>query len=252
MQKNGDDTLTVSAIAILAASIATFAHEGVGHGGACLLLGGTITRLTTVYFECSAHDTWIAAAGPLGNLIAGALAWLGVMLLPAAMARTRLLFFLISVISLFWFAGYLIYSAAMNVGDTYFVLRDLFGEPGPALRAGEVAIGASCYWIAIQAARTYTATSDAARARRRLTRSWLAASLSACVAALAYAPGRLAALGQAALEIGAACLPMLARVAVGSMLVGQTEVPIARSWGWIAASLLGFTVFAATLGRGMP
>jgi len=33
------DLLTVAAIGIVAFSVATVVHEGVGHGGACLLAG---------------------------------------------------------------------------------------------------------------------------------------------------------------------------------------------------------------------
>ena len=51
LQANTDDRLTVFAIAILAGCIATAAHEAVGHGTACIVLGGTITRLTSVYFN---------------------------------------------------------------------------------------------------------------------------------------------------------------------------------------------------------
>lgn len=253
MQTGTDDRITVFAIAILAACIATTAHEAAGHGSACLFLGGAVTRLTSVYFRCSISNTWIAAGGPLGNLVAFVLAWSGLLLTPLGMTRMRLLLLLTMTISIFWFASYLIYAALLNDGDPYFVARDLFGEPGLALRTGGVAAGIAFYWIGIQAMRfTVRKSYDARRARRLLWQSWLAASLSACIAALAYAPDRLAAVGQAALEIGVTCLPMLAPVAMAPAHANPNTGKIGRSWGWISVSLLVFVLFVITLGRGLP
>jgi hypothetical protein len=253
VQTGTDDKVTVFAIAILAACLATTAHEAAGHGSVCLFLGGAVTRLTSVYFRCSIGNTWIAAGGPLGNLVAFVLAWSGLLLTPLGMTRMRLLLLLTMTISIFWFAGYLIYSAVLNDGDLYFVAHDLFGKPGLALRTGAVAVGVALYWAGIQAMRsTMRISYDASRARQLLWQSWLAASLSGCVAALAYAPDRLGAMGQAALEIGAACLPMLGPVAEGPARVSLDTGKIGRSWGWIGVSLLVFVLFVVTLGRGMP
>lgn len=243
MTQSADDALTVSAIAVLAACIAAVAHEAIGHGGACLALGGAITQLTSVYFQCSAHNLWIPAAGPLGNLAAALLAGAGAALLPGA--RTRLLLVLIALISIYWFAGYLIYAALLNDGDPYFVLAD-FGAPNLAARAGMAAAGLAAYAIGLWASRRFTA--PMADAQRTLGVAWVAASLSACAAALVYAPDRLDAVKQAALEIGAASLPMLLRSAPGPR---TTSVAIARDWAWIGAAAAAFVVFAATLGRGL-
>jgi hypothetical protein len=253
VQNDTDDKVTVFAIAILAACIATTAHEAAGHGSACLLLGGAVTRLTSVYFRCSIGNTWIAAGGPLGNLIAFVLAWSGLLLTSLGMMRMRLLLLLTMTISIFWFAGYTIYAAVLADGDPYFVARDLFGEPGLALRTGGVAAGIAFYWIGIRAMRvTMRKSYEPRRARRLLWQSWLAASLSAGIAALAYAPDRLAAMGQAALEIGVTCLPMLAPVAIEPAHANPNTGTIERSWGWIGLSLLVFVLFVVTLGRGMP
>src|SRR5215470_1423305 len=47
------DSLTVGAIGILAYMFGSVLHEGVGHGGACLLVGAKPLALSSVYFECS-------------------------------------------------------------------------------------------------------------------------------------------------------------------------------------------------------
>jgi hypothetical protein len=80
---------------------------------------------------------------------------------------------------------------------------------------------------------------------------WMAASIAACVAVLAYAPGRLAAVRQAALEIGAAALPLLlmgAGIAPGG---ATAEASIQRSAGWIMFATTLFAGFVLTLGRGL-
>jgi hypothetical protein len=76
--------------------------------------------------------------------------------------------------------------------------------------------------------------------------------LSACVAALAYTPDRLGAIEQAALEIGASCLPMLGRLVAEPAHANMDGGKIRRSWGWIGVSASVFALFVVTLGRGMP
>ena len=44
------DPLTVAAIALMVGVLADIIHEGLGHGGACLLVGGKPTLLTSMNF----------------------------------------------------------------------------------------------------------------------------------------------------------------------------------------------------------
>ena len=69
------DLLTIAAIAIVATVIADFIHEGLGHGGMCVVTGGRPLALSTVHFECSADTRLVAAGGTLANLIFGTLSW---------------------------------------------------------------------------------------------------------------------------------------------------------------------------------
>jgi hypothetical protein len=46
------DLLTVTAIALVAYAASNVLHEAVGHGGACLALGGKPLVLSSVHFEC--------------------------------------------------------------------------------------------------------------------------------------------------------------------------------------------------------
>jgi hypothetical protein len=232
---NRDDTLTISAIAITAMCVATFAHEAAGHGSACLLQGDRITQLTSVYFQCSIK-TGVAAAGPLGNFVAGLLGWIGLKALPERAARGRLFALLTLAFSLFWAAGYAIYSAVLNDGDYAFAARDLLGSP-PWWRIAAIMVGIALYVLCNRLVVQRTSV---------LRIAWVAATTAAAAAALLYTPDRIGSVEQALLEIGAASLPLL-----GNRAPDDTPA-IMRSPVWIAVALVVFAGFAATLGRGIP
>src|SRR5436309_91012 len=76
------DRMTLVAIAIVAYALANLIHEGLGHGGTCLAVGGRLAVLSAVHAECAAEgrsllaNSLVTAAGTLANLLAGATAWL--------------------------------------------------------------------------------------------------------------------------------------------------------------------------------
>src|SRR5205085_6526702 len=78
------DLVTIAAIGLLAGALVDFIHEGLGHGGACLLVGGKPTLLTTMNFvwDDTSFPRWalraVSAGGTIANLLTGALAlvWL--------------------------------------------------------------------------------------------------------------------------------------------------------------------------------
>jgi hypothetical protein len=250
--KAGHDPITVVAIAAAAASIAAFAHEAAGHGGVCLALGGQITQLTSVYFHCKPGDAWVAAGGPIGNLVAFALSWLGLAALPAGPPRLRLMLMLVMGFSIFWAAGYLPYSMWRHDGDYYLAARDLIPGPGVVWRWGGVILGLLLYVLgAVTVARSGAAWADQGAVVRMRRLAWLAGAISAVAAAALYAPDRIEAMVQALLEVGAASVPLLLALRPRAAAT-LTETPVARSVPWIAGSLLIFVVFAATMGRGLP
>src|SRR6185436_5781381 len=74
------DLATVAAVAVLVDVSATLIHEGLGHGGACLLMGGTPQLLTSMQFQYDGHllssfaVKVISAGGSVANTVAGILA----------------------------------------------------------------------------------------------------------------------------------------------------------------------------------
>ena len=69
------DLPTLIAIALVAYAITNVSHEGLGHGGACALVGGKPAGINAVYFDCDesmlgpAAIKWISAAGTVVNLV---------------------------------------------------------------------------------------------------------------------------------------------------------------------------------------
>src|SRR5581483_8331690 len=72
---------TVTAIALVAYCASNVLHEAVGHGGACLALGGKPLVLSSVHFDCGEQALsalsirGVAAAGTIVNFISGTLAF---------------------------------------------------------------------------------------------------------------------------------------------------------------------------------
>jgi hypothetical protein len=228
--------------------VATAAHEALGHGSACLLLGGRVTLLTSVYFRCAVESRLVSPAGPLGNLVAGIAGWAALRLFPASWPRRKLFALLVVAFSFFWAFGYLVTSLATGNGDYAITLRDFPGNRGALWNTAGIAVGAVLYLIFSRMLASAAARLFGERATRLLQTAWIAATVAAVAAAALYAPGRNGAMLQAGLEIGAASVPLLIprRQAAGA---GELP-PIARGAGWIAAAVIVFAAFALTLGVG--
>src|SRR5262249_60186322 len=90
------DLPTLVASAALAYSAANLVHEGLGHGGAALLLGARPTMLNAIFFnydEATVSETGqrlISAAGSIVNLLVG----LPLLVLASRMGSSRWRYFL--------------------------------------------------------------------------------------------------------------------------------------------------------------
>lgn len=256
-----DDRITVAAIGILAACVTTLAHEAVGHGGVCLLSGGHVVRLTNVYFRCDLRSVWISPAGPFGNYLAALLAGLLGAVVPRRATGLRLLLALVMAFSLFWEAGYLIFAGVKREGDYAEALRDAGAPtvwPWLAIAAGLTVYAVATRLVAAAAARfgPLEGGSTPRRAAGLFIPAYVAGASAMVVAAALYAPGRLAAMHLAALELGGAAFPLLL---IGTLTLRARDggaaapaPPLGRDWAWIGAGLLAFAALAATLGRGFP
>ena len=113
------DLLTVIAIALVAYAASNVVHEALGHGGACVALGGRPLVLSSVHFDCgdAAMGTLarrgVAAAGTIANFIAGALALVAFMMTnPLKKPHAAYFLWLFTTLNLLSGAGYFLFSAS--------------------------------------------------------------------------------------------------------------------------------------------
>jgi hypothetical protein len=66
-----DNVATIGAIGLVAYVAADGAHHALGHGTACLALGGRIRSLSSIFVDCSLTGSAIDLAGPFANLVVG-------------------------------------------------------------------------------------------------------------------------------------------------------------------------------------
>lgn len=249
-----NDRLTVGAIGVLAMCLVTFDHEALGHGGACLWVGGHIVLLTSSIFHCNLQSIWVSPAGPACNLLAGCMALAVSRAVSRRNAPLGLFLLLVAAFSFYWEAGYTLRAMYTRGGDLYVAGRDAFGEPSAWWRC--VAAGAA---LALYAGVTRWASStltflwpDLEQARSVARTAWVAATLAAAAAALAYTGAGSGDLSDAVAEIGAASLPLpFLPKRPDSPERGGESIAILRSWPIIACTAILYALFVATLGVGV-
>ena len=246
------DRLTVAALAIIAMCAVTFAHEALGHGSACLALGGHITLLTSSLFRCDLRSGWIDPAGPAVNLLVGLIAFGVRAMLPDVFPKTRLALIFVTAFSFFWEGGYLMRAMILRDGDLYFFTQFLFGNVVPWMQAVGVAIGLGIYLLGARLTTQGLLTMFATGEARAVARTaWIAATLAAFAAALCYRGAPLwPDLRDAVLEIGLASVVLLI-IPRGKTRMPRMAAHIGRSYPAIVLAALIFVVFAMTLGKGI-
>ena len=257
------DLLTVTAIALVAYAAANVLHEGVGHGGACVVLGGTPRVLSSLHFECgdeaigSLASRGVSAAGTIVNFVAAAMALVAFRATDAT-KRPHAAYFLwlFTTLNLLMGAGYFLFSGIGNIGDWSAVAS---GTIPPAIWRPVMAVfgGALNFLLARQLARWLRALvgSDELsmeRSRRLTVPAYIAGGLLYCVSGLfnPVGPIMIAISAAAASFGGASGLLWLTRfVPDGSHSVSRIE--LTRSPAWIAAGCVVSLIFVAILGRGV-
>jgi hypothetical protein len=250
-----DSLLAVAAVALIAMCLVTFAHEALGHGGACLALGGRIQLLTSSLFRCDRASPLIDAAGPLANLLLGLAALILRSRIAVRHAAARLFLVLVTAFSLFWEGGYLVQAMLTRNGDSYFAARDLLGAPSLGWRIGLAAVGVAIYAgaVVVTARALVSLWPDRARARRAARTAWLVALAGATLAALLYqGPNAGRNLHDAVMEIGLAAAPLLL-IPGGprGAPAGEGATAIGLRPALVVLAVVVFGLFAGLQGRGL-
>jgi len=251
------DLATVIAIALVAYAASNVLHEALGHGGACIALGGKPLVLSSVHFECGEEAMsdggrrLVSAAGTIVNFIAGALGFMAFK--TARRSHTAYFLWLFTTLNLLMGAGYFLFSGVGNIGDWALVMR---GIVSPAIWRPAMAIfgGALYFLLARQAAQwlgTLVGSDDLVmkRARRLTIPAYFAGGLLYCISGLFNPLGPIViAISAAAASFGGASgLLWLTQFLRGGDHTAEA-VELGRSYGWIIGGCIASAIFIAILG----
>ena len=259
---------TVIAIALVAFALTNVAHEGLGHGGMCVAMGGEPQVLNAVYFDCGrgnvtdAGSRWISAGGTLTNL---AFAALTALLLRARLVRAatgRYFLWLFLTLNLLQAFGYWMFSGLGGIGDWNAVVA---GWPHYALwRIALAVVGTAAYWfvavpIALRGLAPFLDAGDPATGAGRLARAvrltvvpYIAGGVLYVTAGLLNPESpRLVLISAAAASFGgASALAWMAQLLRNRERYPPTGAPalgLARSWPWLVAGALAAALFIGVL-----
>lgn len=259
------DRWTVGAIAIVAYCLANLIHEGGGHGGACLLVGGRPMVLNAIFFQCD-HDALapaaartIAAGGSILNVIVGVLLLGVARIWKRAPTELRYFLWLLTALNLLTAFGYLLFSGIGGFGDWAAVIAGL--RSASLLRVFEVAAGGILYfcvaprllWPGLRPFLGSTPGQAVERARRLTLYPYLLGGFTYVAAGLLNPYGaKLVLLSAAAASFGGTSLlawyfPMRA----AKPLPAASALGIRRRGAWMVAALLALVGFVGVLGKGV-
>jgi hypothetical protein len=260
------DVLTVASIAVVAYALSNVVHEGLGHGGACMLAGCSPHLLTSMQFDGDyaglpgAAARMIAAGGSVANFVVATVAIVLLRLSRKVAATTWFFFWILATVCLLQGAGYLLFSGVGNMGDWAAVVR---GWPGGALwRVALAAAGGLTYWAATRWAMGRLGARLHSRAPARVSEAYRYTLIAYVTGATLYVlagsrdPG-----GFAILMISgvAASLGGTSGLAWGPQLLKDPTLgpatnplpPLVRDWRWVAAAAVTGVFFVLVLGSGI-
>jgi hypothetical protein len=261
------DALTVAALGILAYCCAFIVHEELGHGSACLLVGGRAVQLNAVFFQCteerlsSAGMRWLAAGGSIVEVVFAAVALALVRTMGFRGPRLQYFLWLFSVVSLLAVFGYPLFSGIGGVGDWAVIINGW--HPEWLYRAGLVVVGALLYFGLMP--RLMMRTLDPflgrdiaqrkSRARRLTLLPYLVGCTTVVLAGILNPEGfQIVLLSAAAGSLGGtSLLAWYPQVSSGVPLPGSPAIPlgIQRSMGWVIAAGIMLVIFVFVLGPGV-
>jgi hypothetical protein len=255
------DMLTIASVALVAHMLTTILHEGLGHGGACLAIGGKALLITTVNMECSIDHRLVTAGGTLANFLAAAVFFALGRSTSTAASLWKYFFWLAMTMNLFVATGYFLFSGIGGFGDWEMFIRGF--TPQWAWRVGLSLLGAVSYLLAAKFSLLEMRPLIGSDKARRYTRAteltrvpYFAGGTLACIAGALNPQGWiLVALSAAAASFGGSSglLWMTNWLRGGAIPPGPDTdpVPIPRNWGWIVVAAIGACVFVAVLGPGL-
>jgi len=253
------DPLTVGAIAILAYMLGNVLHEGLGHGGACVLAGAKPLVISTVHFECSQEGRLVMAGGTLVNFLAGGVFFVLGRLTGGHYARLKYFCWISMTVNLYTATGYFLFSGIGGIGDWGEFIVGL--GPQWLWRIGLTIFGAATYLLAARVSllelRPLIGSDKEERYRRaeRLsTIPYFAGGTLMCIAGSLNPKGAVLILISAAASTfgGTSALMWSPQMLRSGTLIpyglAAEPMPIRRSWPLIVAACAMAVAFIGILG----
>jgi hypothetical protein len=264
--KNRPDLLTLASLAVVAYALANVIHEGLGHAGTCVLVGGKPLVLTSMQFEGDTEglspiaDRLIAAGGTIANLVAAALA---LPLLRKSRERspaTWLFLWLFVTVNVLVAAGYPLFSGVGGIGDWANVTRGW--EPAWFWRLLLAAVGGISYLFAVLWAMKALAARLEETGPTRVKTAYAYTLTPYLVGGLLYVVAGLlnpAGLMLVAISAVPSSFGGTSGFAWGPQLLHDPDIPsatgpvpgLARRWGWVALAAVVGLAFIIVLGPGV-
>lgn len=258
------DAWTVGAIAVVAYCFANVLHEGLGHGGACLLQGCKPTVLNAIYFDYDpttatpGGERWIAAGGSIVNVLAAAISLAMLRFRRPGVASAQYFLWLFAAVNLLMAFGYLLFSGIGGIGDWKRVVEGF--EPHAAYRVGLAVAGTLLYfwtaprWLAPHFANFLQPAAPAAPQVWRMVRMpYLIGGCVFLLAGLLNPYGlQLVLISAAAASFGGTSLLIWYPFdKVAPLQRDDGLFAIRRSRAWLVAGTLTLLVFVGVLGPGL-
>ena len=252
--------MTVAAIAVVAYAASNVLHEAVGHGGACVALGGKPLVLSSVHFDCGEEAMGalarrgVAAAGTIVNFIDGAIGLVAFRATSAARKPHAAYFlWLFTTLNLLMGAGYFLFSGVGNIGDWAAVAS---GALSPLIwRPAMTVFGGALYFLLARRSGHWLgelAGSDELsmqRGRLLTVPAYIAGGLLFCVSGLFNPLGPvLIAVSAAAASFGGASGLLWLTLFLRGAKRSAEPAELQRSYAWIVAGCAVSVIFIAILG----
>ncbi|MFL6549424.1 MAG: hypothetical protein ACJ8OJ_12065 [Povalibacter sp.] len=261
------DLLAIIALAIPAYALANFAHEGLGHGGACVLVGCTPHLVTSIQFDGdyaqlpASSARIIEAGGSIMNLVCAVVA--ATLLRRSSPDRpARWLFlWLFGSLSLMQATGYLLFSGVGNVGDWASIVSGLPG--GAVWKIVLIVVGGVTYWLSVRwSMRRLGLHLSTTGGRPRAAEAYRYTLVAYITGAVLYVvAGSFDPAAQEIILISgvAASLGGTSGFAWGPQMLRNPNMvkpvqPLAaleRDWRWITVAVVCAAIFVAVLGPGV-
>lgn len=256
------DLLTIMALGVVSFIVKNVLHEALGHGGACLLTGGTPLTLSSAYFDCGtdlvsdAGLRWIAAGGTLVNFAAAFLFWMAFRSKRVTSPSLRYFFWLVMSGNFFVAAGYPLFSGVIGVGDWVAVVEGW--QPAWLWKTLLIVVGFFLYlwgiWFSLREMKTLIGSDPTERLVRafRLTLfPYLAGATVSSLGAFFNPIGSFVMFTSAAAAFGGnSALAWMSQMLKTKWFPETSSelINIERNWAWIAVAVLLALVHIFILG----